>query len=96
MDHSNDQTGKAILAMLQKAADQSNDDCDRARTMANERSRQLRVTEDRINQLETEIVHFRDRAVRAETWLQLIQREIEEILVAPTTAAPSDSMTIKG
>jgi chromosome segregation ATPase len=87
MDHSDDQTGKAILAMLQKAADQSNDDCNRARTMANERSRRLRATEDRINQLETEIVHFRERTARAEKWLQLIQREIEEILIAPTAAA---------
>jgi hypothetical protein len=96
MDHSDDQTGKAILAMLQKAADQSNDDCNRARTMANERSRRLRATEDRINQLETEIVHFRERTARAEKWLQLIQREIEEILIAPTTAARPNSMTIKG
>ena len=68
MDHS----GNAILAMLQKAADLSSDNCDRARTMANELSRQLRATENRINQLETEIEDFRDRAVRAETWLQLI------------------------
>ncbi len=88
-----DESGNAIVAMLQKAADLSNDNCERARTMANELSRQLRATDDRINQLETEIEHFRDRAVRAETWLQLIQREIEEKLIAPTAAARPKSTT---
>jgi len=88
-----DESGNAIVAMLQKAADLSNDNCDRARTMANELSCQLRTTDDRINQLETEIEHFRDRAIRAETWLQLIQREIEEKLIAPMATTRPKSTT---
>ncbi len=40
---------------------------------------------DRIAQLEKELDHFQDRAVRAETWLQLIQREVEKLM--PSTAA---------
>jgi len=88
-----DESGNAIVAMLQKAADLSNDNCDRARTMANELSCQLRTTDDRINQLETEIEHFRDRAIRAETWLQLIQREIEEKLIAPIATTRPKSTT---
>jgi hypothetical protein len=77
------QAGLAIVAMLQEAAELANENCKRARTMADELSRQLRAAEDRINQLETEIEHFRDRAVRAETWLQLIRKEIEQKLLAP-------------
>ena len=59
-----DQSGHAILAMLQEAG------------------RRLEAAEDRINQLKTEIEHLQDRAVRAEMWLQLIQKEIEEKLIA--------------
>jgi hypothetical protein len=36
---------------------------------------------------------FRDRAVRAETWLQLIQQEIEEHFIAPPAAADHKSTT---
>jgi TolA-binding protein len=59
-----DQSGHAILAMLQEAG------------------RRLEAAEDRINQLKTEIERLQDRAVRAEMWLQLIQKEIEEKLIA--------------
>ena len=82
-----DRSGHALVAMLQKAADLSNDDCERTRTMADQLSHQLRAAEDRIDQLETELEHFQDRAVRAETWLQLMQQEIEENLIAPMAAA---------
>jgi hypothetical protein len=78
-----DRFGDVIVAMLQKAAELSNDECTRSRTAANELSRQLRVTQDRIYELETEVEYFRNRAFRAETWLQRIQREIEQKLIAP-------------
>jgi hypothetical protein len=78
-----DQFGDVIIAMLQKAAELSNDECTRSRTVANELSRQLRVTQGRIYELETEVEYFRNRAFRAETWLQRIQREIEQKLIAP-------------
>jgi hypothetical protein len=87
-----DQSGNAIVAMLQEAADLSNGDCDRARTMADELSHQLRAAEDRINQLETEIEHVQDRAVRAETWLQLIQKEVEKLMVPTATTRPKSTM----
>jgi hypothetical protein len=87
-----EQSGLAIVAMLQKAADLSDDTCERAEALADELSRDLRAAEDRINQLETEIEHLRDRAVRAETWLQLIRKEIEEKLIAPMAATRPKSM----
>jgi hypothetical protein len=47
---------------------------------------QLRAAEDRITQLEAEVALFRDRATRAEGWLQTIHSEIEQKLVAPRSA----------
>ena len=89
-----EQSGLAIVALLQKAADLSNDSCEHAEARADELSRDLRAVEDRIKQLETEIEYFRDRADRAETWLQLIRKEIEEKLIAPMVATSPKSTTI--
>jgi hypothetical protein len=89
---SSDESAQAIIAMLQNAAGQSSD-CERAMSMADELTRQLRAAEDRISQLETEMEAFRDRAIRAETWLQLIQHEIEENFIAATAAAHGKSTT---
>ena len=50
---------------------------------------QLGAAEDRISRLETEIERVRDRAVRAESWLEQAQEEIEEKLIEPATAARS-------
>jgi cell division protein FtsB len=75
-----------VQAEAAKADELLNNNCARSRTIANQLSRELRATEDRINELEAEIEHFRDRAFRAETWLQGIQREIEQTLIAPTAA----------
>ena len=83
-----DESGQAVLAMLQKAADLSNDNCDRAMAMAHKLSIQLRAAEDQISQLQAENMQLQDRAVRAETWLQVIQKEIEEKLLAPRPGRP--------
>ena len=50
---------------------------------------QLRAAEDRINRLETEVERAQNRAVRAEGWLERVEKEIEEKLVKPATAARS-------
>jgi hypothetical protein len=44
---------------------------------------QLWAAQDRIGQLEKEVEYLQDRAARAEMWLQLIQKEIEEKLISP-------------
>jgi len=85
-----DEAGEAIIAKLQKAADLSNESCDRAMKLAHKLSMELRAAEDRINQLEAEVELFRHRAVRAEYWLQTIQKEIEEKLIAPRSANATD------
>ena len=76
-----DESGQAVLAMLQKAADLSNDNCDRAMSMAHKLSIQLRAAEDRAAQLQAQIAYFQDRATRAENWLARIHHEIKERLV---------------
>jgi len=87
-----DKSGEAIFAMLQRAAELSNDNCAHARSIANKLSRRLRATQDRINELDTEIEQFRSRALYAERWLQQIQEEIEQKLI-DKTAVRWKSMT---
>jgi hypothetical protein len=54
---------------------------------------ELRAAEDRIDELETEVVRCRDRAARAETWLQVVREEIEKTLITSTTAKLPKPMT---
>jgi hypothetical protein len=81
-----DEAGQAVIAQIQKAAELANENCDRAMALAHKLAMQLRATEDRITQLEAEVVLFRDRATRAEGWLQTIHSEIEQKLIAPRSA----------
>jgi hypothetical protein len=81
-----EEAGEAIIAKIQKAAELSNENCDRAMKLAHKLSMQLRAAEERISQLEAEVELFRDRAARAEGWLQTIQKEIKEKLIAPRSA----------
>jgi chromosome segregation ATPase len=85
-----EEAGEAIIAKIQKAADLSNENCDRAMKLAHKLSMQLRAAEERINQLEAEIELFRNRAARAEGWLQTIQKEIEEKLITPRSASGTE------
>jgi hypothetical protein len=81
-----EEAGQAIIAKIKRAADLANENCDRAMRLAHKLAMQVRAAEDRINQLEAELQFFRDRAARAEHWLQMIHKEIEEKLIAPRSA----------
>jgi hypothetical protein len=79
-----DDSGRAIVAMLKKAAEQANEDCARAMDLAHKLTFQLRAVEEHIRQLEDhtrqledEATQLRDRATRAEAWLLRVQNEIE-------------------
>jgi hypothetical protein len=72
-----DDSGRAIVAMLQKAAEVAKEDCARAMDLAHKLTFQLRAAEEHTRQLEDEATHFRERAERAEAWLLRIQNEIE-------------------
>jgi hypothetical protein len=73
-----DDSGRAIVAMLQKAADMAKNDCARAMDLAHKLTLQLRATEERAREFEVEAAHFRDRAAHAEDWLVRIHGEVEE------------------
>ena len=78
-----DQSGEAIVALLQQAATLSNENCDRAMSLAHRLSIQLRAAEDRIKQLQAELAQSQDRSARAEKWLSRIYQEIEQKLISP-------------
>jgi hypothetical protein len=81
-----DQAGHAAIALLKEAANISKENVERAMTVAHKLSMELRAAEDRISQLETEIERLESRATRAEQWLQVIKKEIEDKLIAPMEA----------
>ena len=74
-----DDSGRTIVAMLQKAADMANEDCKRAMDLAHKLSFQLRASEEQLRDAEAEAAHFRDRAARAEAWLVRIHNEVEQM-----------------
>ena len=76
-----DDAGQAIVAQIRTAADLAKEDCDRAMSFAHKLSMELRAAEDRTQKMAREVEHWRDRAARAEQWLQTIQQEIEEKLL---------------
>jgi len=85
---------EAIVAKIRRASELANETCDRAMKLAHKLSLELRAAEDRINQLETEVEVFRERAARAEGWLQTIHKEIEEKLIAPRSASVSEQRSL--
>src|SRR5216684_4503105 len=72
-----DDSGRSIIALLQKAADMAKEDCARAMDLAHKLSFQLRDAEERARELEAEATHFRERAAHAEDWLVRIHNEVE-------------------
>ena len=81
-----DQTGQALLALIDDAANLSKESIERAVTMAHRVSLELRAAEERISQLEGDIARLENRATRAEQWLEVIKNEIEVKLIAPMEA----------
>jgi hypothetical protein len=81
--HVVDEAGHAVVALLREAANISAENVERAMSMAHKTSMELRAAEDRITQLEAEVERLRDRATRAERWLETIKQEIEDKLIAP-------------
>ncbi len=77
-----DQTAHALLAILQEAGKVVDETNDRAMALVHKLSSELQATKDRIGQLQADVERFRDRAAGAEKWLQLIQKEIENKLIA--------------
>ena len=81
-----DEVGHQLIALLREAAGTSAESVERAMTMAHKTSMELRAAEDRITILEAEVELLRDRATRAERWLETIKREIEGKLIVSMEA----------
>ena len=90
-----DDAGQAIVAQIRTAADLANQDCDRAMSLAHKLSMELRAAEDRTHQLLAEVELWRNRATRAEEWLQTIQREIEEKLLTRRSFSGGEEAAIR-
>jgi len=70
--------GQNILELLNQAAKEADANTKQALDIAEKLSRQLLIAEERIKDLETDLRHYRDRAERAEKWLNNISSEIEQ------------------
>jgi gas vesicle protein len=93
--HPTDRAGEALVAMLKDAAKLSNEKRDRLMDLAHDLSRQLQAAQDRIDQLQNEVEHFRSRAAGAEKWLELIEKEIEQTLITPMAARWRDQVPVQ-
>jgi hypothetical protein len=74
-----DRAGDAILGFLHEAATVAKDNCQHAIDMAHKLS--LRAAEDQVKDLEADVRYYKDRALRAEQWLQRIAEEIKKEFV---------------
>jgi hypothetical protein len=77
-----DESGRAIMSLLQRAATMAKDDCTRAMALANKLASDLRATEERAREAEAAAAHFRNRATQAEAWLVRIRDEVEQIFLS--------------
>ena len=73
-----DRTGQEVLAKLQRAASMAEQNTQHAVALAHQLSMQLRVAEDKVARLEHDLWSYKERAERAEGWLQRISQEIEQ------------------
>jgi hypothetical protein len=73
-----DKAGEAILQLLGKAADVTEQNSRHAIDTAQRFSRQLRAAEDRIAELEAQAEAYRQEAERGQQWLHRVYTEIEE------------------
>jgi hypothetical protein len=87
-DDALDSTGQGILVLLQRAARIALENEQRALSVADKLSVQLRSAEDRIKDLEADVRHYRVQADRAEKWLYQIAQEIEQRFFAPADSRP--------
>jgi uncharacterized protein YlxW (UPF0749 family) len=75
--HEVDAAGQAILSILQKATNSTEENNRRAAEIAEKLLHHLRVAEDRIASLQSEVRLYREKSDRAERWLRRISDEIE-------------------
>ena len=73
-----DQSGSAIIALLQRAAETAQADFERAAQTAHQLAMQLRAAEDRAEKLQEQVKHLEQQQHHAEDWLHRIHDEIAD------------------
>jgi len=84
--------GQAVIGLLNQAVEAADANTKHALDVALKLSHQLQAAEARIAQLETDLTYYKERAARAEQWLNYISSEIEQNFLRRLTAgdeAPS-------
>src|SRR5215204_4412437 len=84
-----EQSGHAILALLEQAAQVARMNEERATGIAQRLSNELAATVERTRQIEAELRRYEDRAFRAEKWLLQVYKEIESKFFNQNTAGNS-------
>ena len=84
-----EEAGRTVIAMVQQAAGLSSQTYESASALATRLAGEVRAVDERIKELEAVISHYRERARCAEEWLQRIEREVEDKLIAPLAASRS-------
>ena len=77
-EHVVDQSGSAIIALLQQAAAAAQADYEHAAQTAHQLVMQLRAAEDRAEKLQEQVKQMEQHALQAEKWLHRIHGEIED------------------
>jgi outer membrane PBP1 activator LpoA protein len=72
-----DSAGQTILQLLNKAANVAEQNSKQAIDMAQKLAHELRAAQQRISELEAEVVAYQNQAERAEQWLHKVYTEIE-------------------
>ena len=88
-----DRAGQEILSKLQRAASIAEQNTQQAVALAHQVSMQLRAAEDNLARREQELWGYKERAERAEAWLQRISQEIDQAFSSrqPDAYAPRRS-----
>ena len=79
--HQADVAGSAILTLLQKATSTTEEKNRRVAEIVEKALHHLRVTEDRIAALQSEVRVHREKSERAEKWLRRIYDETEHLFI---------------
>ena len=88
-----DRAGQEILSKLQRAASIAEQNTQQAVALAQQLSMQLQAAEDNVARREQELWGYKERAERAEGWLQRISQEIDQAFSSrqPDAYAPRRS-----
>lgn len=79
--HQVELAGQAILSLLQKATNSTEESNRRAAEITEKLLHHLRIAEDRIASLQSEVRFYREKSDRAEKWLRRIYDETEHLFI---------------